>query len=109
MADGTTPNMISDLIDYKSNKHQVLINTAKLSLKQGSLDVLSFAQAYGDLYSLPSWVPYWMASDYSYIPLIRSWNVLFPHQHSIPARPYHDISTDHVGVLNQIKHSICSV
>ena len=71
MAQSLDSGMVSDLIDYKLNPHEVLNRTARLCLRQGTLDVLSYAQAFGDLYSLPSWVPHWNASDYSYSPMIR--------------------------------------
>ena len=80
---------ISSLIDYKLHSHEVFTNTARLCLQRGSLDVLSYAQAFGDLYSLPSWVPHWGASDYSYEPLIRGLNPTSP---STPVRDVEECS-----------------
>jgi Heterokaryon incompatibility protein (HET) len=73
MACGLKSNFVSDLIDYRLSVPEVLTKYARISLAQGSLDVLCYAQALGDLYSLPSWVPYWTAPDYCYTPLIKSW------------------------------------
>jgi hypothetical protein len=103
MANEMTPDMISDLIDYRLDTHEVLNKTATISLYEGSLDVLSFAQAFGDLYSLPSWVPYWAASDYSYIPLILSRNVFVPHPHATPVESYYHIEANHVSGLDPVE------
>jgi Heterokaryon incompatibility protein (HET) len=97
MAHGMTPDMISDLIDYKLDTYEILNKTASICLRQGSLDLLSFAQAFGDLYSLPSWVPYWTASDYSYIPLIRSWDA------STPVESHYHIEENHVSGADPAK------
>jgi hypothetical protein len=102
MAHEMTPGMISDLIDYKLNTHEVLYKTASISLCQGSLDLLSFAQAFGDLYSLPSWVPYWAASDYSYIPLIKSWDVSVSHLHAAPIESHYHIEANQVSGVDLV-------
>jgi hypothetical protein len=73
MASGLTFNTISELINYRLSTHEVLTKCACISLVQDSLDVLCYAQAFGDLYSLPSWVPHWTAPDFCYTPLLRSW------------------------------------
>ena len=102
MAHKVTPRMFSDLIDYRLNTHEVLIKTADIILRQGSLNILSFAQAFGDHYSLPSWVPYWTASNYSYEPLIKSWDVSVPHQHTIPIEPYWNLEGNRVSDVNSV-------
>ncbi|PVH92438.1 HET-domain-containing protein [Periconia macrospinosa] len=63
---------ISSLVDYRLHPHEVLKKTARLVIHKKMLEALPYAQACGDLYSLPSWAANWTASDYSYIPLIRS-------------------------------------
>jgi hypothetical protein len=54
MAHEMTPDPISDLIDYRLDMSEVLHKIAGISLCQGSLDLLSFGRAFGDLCSLPS-------------------------------------------------------
>ena len=102
MAHEVTPRTFSNLIDYRLNTYEVLIKTADIILRQGSLNLLSFAQAFGDHYSLPSWVPYWTASDYSYTPLIKSWDVSVPHQHTVPIEPYWEMEENHVSGANPV-------
>ena len=102
MAQEIAPDMISDLIDYRLDTDQVLVKIASLSLCKGSLNVLSFAQSSGDLYRLPSWVPYWTALDFSYMPLVISWGVSALHQIAMPSESYCRVEANSVSVHPEV-------
>jgi hypothetical protein len=96
---GPQSNSVFDLINYRLSTHQVLIEYASTMLAQGSLDVLCYAQALGNIYSLPSWVPHWTAPDYCYTPLTRIWDASAQTQIAPTSSQYYQIEPSDVSAL----------